>query len=336
MRSLAFAIPIALLALVITGVLFERTEQREDRARYPRIGRSVDIGGRTLNIYCSGEGSPAVVFDTYAHMSGYAWSAVQTEVAKFKQACWYDRAAYGWSDPAPTPRSYQSTASDLHSLLHGAGVPAPYVFVAVGDAALHVRIYHGLYPNEVAGVVMVNANDVNESQAVIPESAKGGFAKHFGSFAPRVRGAACSVFTIVNDVGLGHMTARLQSLRHTDSFGLTPPQQAELDFLSDNPTAKRGSEMCSREEGEEQVRAAGNLGDVPLEVIASRKLLGESSPDESAVAIAWNKHRMEQVQPALARLSSRGRLVVIDGLPDGTVITQAVHNIVDLIDAQHH
>jgi hypothetical protein len=151
-----------------TVMAFEQIGQRQDRRRYPQIGASVDVDGRTLNIYCSGEGGPAVVFDTFGHMSGYSWSAVQTEIAKFTRACRYDRAAYGWSDPAPMPRTVQPVASDLHALLRVAAVPGPYVLVGAGDAAMRMRVFHGLYPREVAGVVIVNANDVDDPQVAVP------------------------------------------------------------------------------------------------------------------------------------------------------------------------
>src|SRR5579871_6584268 len=115
-----------LLALALLGIGYEQIRERSDRKRYPQIGRSVDIGGRTLNIYCSGEGRPAVVFDTFGHQAGYSWVEMQPVVAKFTQACWYDRAGYGWSDPSPAPHTFQSSAADLHALLHNAGVAPPY------------------------------------------------------------------------------------------------------------------------------------------------------------------------------------------------------------------
>jgi hypothetical protein len=277
-----------LALLIIAGVAFEQIGQRQDRKRYPQIGRSVDIGGRKLNIYCSGEGGPAVVFETFGHMSGYSWSAVQTEVAKFTRACWYDRAAYGWSDPAPMPRTFQSVVSDLHLLLQSAAVAPPYVLVGAGDGAVHIRVFHGFYPREVAGVVMVNANDVDDPQVEVPEAAKGQWARHFGSFAPRVRGAACVILPALAQVGLIRLAGLFQHPRHTDSFGLTSDQQAELDFLSDNPTAQRGSEMCAREKSMAQVRAAGSLGDRALIVLASGRRVPALTSVESAVAAVWN------------------------------------------------
>jgi hypothetical protein len=74
---------IVVFALAIAGVVYEQIGSRIDRRRYPQIGRSVDIGGRTMNIYCSGGGGPTVVFETFSHMAGYSWSGVQREAAKF-------------------------------------------------------------------------------------------------------------------------------------------------------------------------------------------------------------------------------------------------------------
>ena len=81
----------AALALVVTvaigvGMGYEQVERRRDRERFPRIGRGVDIGGRTLNIYCSGEGSPAVVLESDALTPGYSWVFIQREIAKVTRA----------------------------------------------------------------------------------------------------------------------------------------------------------------------------------------------------------------------------------------------------------
>jgi hypothetical protein len=305
----------------------EQAGRRQDRQRYRQIGRSVDIGGRTLNISCSGEGGPTVVFDTFGHMSGYSWSAVQSEVARFARACWYDRAFYGWSDPAPAPRTFRSVASDLNALLRAAGIPPPYVLVGGGDAALHIRVYHGMYAGEVAGVVMEDANDVDDARIEIPESAKGPWAKHFGSFAPRARATACAFYPIVGDTGMIRLTGGSQTPRRTGSFGLSPEQESELDFLSDNPTAQQGSELCDREESMRQVRAAGDLGKVPLVVLASTRRDPAASSDPKSAEAAWNRRQVEEVQPGLARLSTRGRLELLDGVVTANAIVHAIYEV---------
>jgi hypothetical protein len=97
LKSLALLIAAAL----VSGVVYEQVGRGRDRTRIQRIGRPVDIGGRTLNISCSGKGGPPVIFESGGPGPGLAWEPLQEEVAKFTRACWYDRAGEGWSDSGP-------------------------------------------------------------------------------------------------------------------------------------------------------------------------------------------------------------------------------------------
>src|SRR5438105_10629892 len=51
---------IAVIA-VIAGRTYEVVGERRDKERLPQIGRSIDIGGRSLNIFCTGAGAPPVI-----------------------------------------------------------------------------------------------------------------------------------------------------------------------------------------------------------------------------------------------------------------------------------
>src|SRR5207302_3303547 len=85
-------------------------------------------------------------------MPGFSWAATQREVSTFTRACWYDRAGYGWSDPAPAPHTSADAARDLHALLNAAHIPAPYVLVGHSIGGLNVRVYAGMFRQDVAGV----------------------------------------------------------------------------------------------------------------------------------------------------------------------------------------
>src|SRR5207248_6142198 len=99
-------------SLLVAGIVYEQIGHRQDRARLPQIGTSVDIGGRTLNISCSGTGGPPVIFESGGNGPGLVWEPLQAEVAKFTEACWYDRAGEGWSDPGPFPRTAVAIRSE--------------------------------------------------------------------------------------------------------------------------------------------------------------------------------------------------------------------------------
>lgn len=117
---------------------------------------TVDIGGRSLYLKCLGEGTPTVVLESGSpFMDTSAWGLLLGKLSQVTRVCAYDRANVGQSDPAPTPRTVQQMADDLHALLHTAGVPGPYVLTAVSFGPLVSRMYASAYPEDVAGLVLI-------------------------------------------------------------------------------------------------------------------------------------------------------------------------------------
>lgn len=84
------------------------------------------------------------------------WEPVFQEVKRFTSVCRYDRANRGRSDPAPKPRSAQDFVADLYSLLVAAAIPRPLVLVGHSLGGLIVRLYAYQYPQDVAGLVLVD------------------------------------------------------------------------------------------------------------------------------------------------------------------------------------
>jgi len=136
---------------------------------------TVDIGnGRKIYLECRGAGRPAVILESGLRTRGDNWSrvdllshggaAVLPEVAKFARVCTYDRPGttlkpgeVSRSDAAPMPRTATNVVRDLHMLLRAAGVPGPYVLVGHSFGGLFVRLYAATYPEEVSGLVLVDA-----------------------------------------------------------------------------------------------------------------------------------------------------------------------------------
>jgi pimeloyl-ACP methyl ester carboxylesterase len=126
----------------------------------------VDIGGRSLHIHCAGQGGPVVVLEAGLGNDGGTWADVQPEIARFTQACVYDRAGRGYSDPAPKPHTSQHMVADLHELLWRAGIAAPYVLVGHSMGGLNVRLYEARYPGDVAGMVLVDATSEEQERLI--------------------------------------------------------------------------------------------------------------------------------------------------------------------------
>jgi len=136
---------------------------------YAHPGQLVDVGGFRLNLYCMGSGSPTVVFDSGWGDWAPAWSKVQPEIAKWTRACSYDRAGTGFSDPGPMPRTSVHIAEELRTALHHAGIGGPYILVGSAFGGDNVRTFADLYMDEVAGLVLVDADSIDVEPAAMRE-----------------------------------------------------------------------------------------------------------------------------------------------------------------------
>jgi pimeloyl-ACP methyl ester carboxylesterase len=132
---------------------------RLDLAEAPALpsssGRRVQIGERALYLECVGAGGPTVVLE-----GGIAsdWAAVQPVVAGITRICAYDRPDSPGSRSDPTPaRTAQEVVADLRALLATASEPGPYVLVGHSLGGLYVQLYAYQHPDEVAGLVLVDA-----------------------------------------------------------------------------------------------------------------------------------------------------------------------------------
>ena len=140
---------------------------------------------RRMYIECRGNGSPAVILVAGQRGSAAEWSltesrtvppqpAVLGAVARFARVCAYDRPgtpvgeSFSRSDPAPQPTTAAAATADLHALLRSAGEGAPYVIVGHSAGGTVARLYASTYPDEVRGMVLVDALAEGLQDAMTP------------------------------------------------------------------------------------------------------------------------------------------------------------------------
>lgn len=121
-------------------------------------GRLVDVGGRTMHLYCIGRGAPTVVIDTGLGGTSLEWEAVMHRLGGPSRVCVFDRAGYGWSQMGPYPRTSSEHANDLYLLLTNAGEAAPYVLVGHSYGGYNVQLFARRYPFLVAALVLIDAS----------------------------------------------------------------------------------------------------------------------------------------------------------------------------------
>jgi pimeloyl-ACP methyl ester carboxylesterase len=156
------------LILPLIGLIYQAIATRLDERKYPPPGRLVDVGGYRLHIQGSEstthKDGPTVILDAGLGDCSLTWSLVQPEIATFTSVYSYDRAGLGWSDPAPTPRTSKQMVRELHALLTNAGIRKPYVLVGHSAGGINALLFASQYPEDVAGIVLVDS--AHEDQGV--------------------------------------------------------------------------------------------------------------------------------------------------------------------------
>lgn len=116
----------------------------------------VSVGDHSLDVVRSGSGSPALIFETGLADSLDTWLPMLHTMSEFTTVIAYSRAGFGRSDPGPNDHSVPRAAADLHALLHKLPIKPPFILVARSYGSLVARLYTSLYPNDVAGIVLVD------------------------------------------------------------------------------------------------------------------------------------------------------------------------------------
>ena len=167
-----FLIALLVVLLLLSGFFYQAAGSARDRGRFPPTGRLIEIDGARLHLVEAGQGSPTVVFESGIAASSLNWTSIQAEIARFTRACAYDRAWFGWSDPAATPRVASQLVDELHALLARASVPAPYILVGHSFGGLLVQAYAAAHPDQVAGLVLVDPLPAMEWQNLSGERSR--------------------------------------------------------------------------------------------------------------------------------------------------------------------
>jgi pimeloyl-ACP methyl ester carboxylesterase len=339
-RSLRFEM-VGFAFLLLCTTLAIADDREFNPSQYPPPGKLVDIGGWRLHLHCTGADGPAVVFLSGAGDFSFDWSLVQPAVADFALACSYDRAGSAWSDPGPIPRTMRQEAYELHSLLQKAGVDRPYVLVGHSYGGLLVRRFAESYPDEVAGMVLV---DPTHEDTVLMVNSKLVRMREMANKDMPVP----AVQTKLASPPRSPSPKELQEFRDFQKFikadqiqspfdRLPAPVQSVRLWALSRPLVPEGQGYMAEEMAEMhagQRVTEHSLGDKPVEIIIPTKRV-ETPPGISADE--WAKLNEEKVRQkeSLGRLSRNSKVVVAPRsghhvmLDEPAVVVQAVREVVE-------
>ena len=285
-----------------------------DLRLHPIPGDLIDVGLYQLHLHCTGSGVPAVILDSGLGDTYISWRKVQPQIAQFTRVCSYDRAGLGFSYYSRHPSTSKDFAKELHTLLHNAGISAPYVLVGHSMGGFDVRLFTSFYRNDVAGMVLVDASH--------PEQQK--------RFPPAL-----------NDLDATWLREQ-EFFEFTMPFGIprllgfcghdAEVRAAECNFH----TVREGvAELKSISESAAQAATAGSLGDLPLVVLTHDPETPQPDLPEDLVKPA--NDAWQQMQKELAQLSTRSTQVIAKNsghyiqLDRPDVVISAVRRVVDQV-----
>lgn len=298
-RTVALILFGVVILLALVGASYQAIETSLDARHFPESGRLVDVGGRRIMLNCTGTGTPTVILEAGWGDVSIEWRTVQLEIAKFARVCSYDRAGYGGSDPGPMPRTSLQIATELHDLLQNAGEQPPYVLVGHSFGGYNVRVFNGLYPNEVAGIVLADATQEDQYE-LLPKQWK---AISAAQLKHCERLAKYSFFVV--NLGIGRLMLRAQGATGDGAYLILQTKYLKA----------RTSELEQIQVSAEQARRADHISDKPLVVLTAAENTdttlssGLSKQDFEEFQRIW----IDDLQMRLARLSTRGRRIMVSG-----------------------
>lgn len=257
--------------------------------------------GRTLNLVCSGRGSPTVLLESGFGAGASAWGLVQPQFARSTRVCSYDRAGYGFSPAGPRPRDGAAIARDLDQALRSARERGPFVVVGHSAGGLYARLFAARRPRETVGLVLVDTSVPFQNR-----SAAEAALQHGALEGVRRRPAQCLQAAVSGSTA---------ALKGSGCYSDDDPQSLALALRPDTWRSQLSElDTLFLETSEEVARAAPVWRKAPA-VLLTASPTGRPADQNDAAAWAWQAaHRQEAAKfiQADVQLVKSSHLIMID------------------------
>lgn len=299
-------VPLGLAAGLATLAVGQALAETADRRRYAPPGRLVRLGGVQLHLWEMGADTPTVVLESGTGGFCLEWFRVMPEIATTARVVAIDRPGFGWSDADPGPADALVAARRLRALLITARLPGPYVLVGRALGGMVVRAFAGSYPEETAGLVLLDAVHEDEQHRILPVLRNRG----------RRELALAALLRWFAPFGLVRLALHLGLRPKLDVLATCPewvraPMDASLARSSFLDAIYREFAAC--EVNAAAVRALPCPRDLPLAVLAAgAHLNAHSFPPEFPLDDC--QRIWEQLQGELAHLSTDATFQVMKGV----------------------
>ncbi|WP_448138482.1 alpha/beta fold hydrolase [Sphingobacterium siyangense] len=168
-KRIGLGLTALIILLLIVGFIFERVS-RKNADKITPDGNFAEVANNRLHYYKKGNAGPTVVFETAFDPAGHLqWYHIQQQLPISYTSFSYDRSGILWSERGQNPKSGEKMAEELHTLLEKSNVPKPYILVGHSFGGTLVRFFVNQYPQDVAGVILVDSQCPDDKKYLSPE-----------------------------------------------------------------------------------------------------------------------------------------------------------------------
>ena len=306
---------LAVTALAAVGGGYQTVTQSVDQATAESLpGQLFDVGDHRLYLSCNGSGEPTVILEPGLGESSAAWGWIAPTVSAHTRVCVYDRAGRGRSEPSPAPQDGDQIATDLHTLLETANVTGPLVMVGHSLGGLYILDYAARYPQQVAGMVLLDGTPPTAFTA-LPD-----YPAFYDMYT-----TATGVFPGLARLGI---TRLVNSASHS-GLPAEARQQARADASTTGQARSQRDELAMAPTMMAQAGAVTSLGDLPLYVLTApvdaqtnwltpQMDLAALSGNSIHLVVAGADHESLLDAQSVAAVSSQAIVQVINAARTGT------------------
>lgn len=130
--------------------------------------RTINIVHLDCRIYGESSEFPTVIMDAGYGDYSKAWESIYPAISKLTQVILYDRAGLGKSERSSNPRTSLFMVEELRELLKSKNVLPPYILVGHSYGGVNMRLFNNLYPQEVAGLVLIDSTPEDYPERFLP------------------------------------------------------------------------------------------------------------------------------------------------------------------------
>ncbi|WP_010271756.1 alpha/beta fold hydrolase [Paenibacillus senegalensis] len=291
--KVALIIVLVLVLLGIVGSIYQEQSKQAELIQYPPLGKMVEVEGKQMHVYVQGEGDVTIVLASgHGTENPYVdFYPLHEKLSEQAKVVIYDRFGYGWSDKTSVPRDIDTITQELHTLLHEIGEKGPYLFVAHSIASLEAIRFAQSHPDEVAGIVLLDAGNPT-------------FYETYESPSKAVQ----KIMQTLNNIGVLRMLSHIEAVADTllqpeEGYGQHIPESLKklqlAMFLKNFSNDTVIDEMLYLQSNAKKVIDAGHLGDLPL--------IWFTSGINQQVIQGWSESQEE-----LAEWSTNNKQIILD------------------------